>query len=30
MDFSVRRDGRRLFEAPPTASSDADMTPRTR
>src|SRR5215469_14117230 len=26
MDFSVRRDGRKLFEAPPTASSDADMT----
>ena len=27
MDFSVRRDGRRLFEAPPAAASDADMTP---
>jgi serine/threonine-protein kinase RsbW len=27
MDFSVRRDGRRLFEAPPPATSDADMTP---
>ncbi len=27
MDFSVRRDGRKLFEAPPAASSDADMTP---
>jgi serine/threonine-protein kinase RsbW len=27
MDFSVRRDGRRLFEAPPPASEDAEMTP---
>jgi serine/threonine-protein kinase RsbW len=27
MDFSVRRDGRKLFEAPPRASTDADMTP---
>jgi anti-sigma regulatory factor (Ser/Thr protein kinase) len=27
MDFSVRRDGRKLFEAPPAATSDADMTP---
>jgi hypothetical protein len=27
MDFSVRRDGRKLFEAPPAASGDADMTP---
>jgi serine/threonine-protein kinase RsbW len=27
MDFSVRRDGRRLFEAPPTAATDAEMTP---
>jgi serine/threonine-protein kinase RsbW len=27
MDFSVRRDGRRLFEAPPPASLDAEMTP---
>jgi serine/threonine-protein kinase RsbW len=27
MDFSVRRDGRRLFEAPPAAASDADTTP---
>jgi serine/threonine-protein kinase RsbW len=27
MDFSVRRDGRKLFEAPPAAVSDADMTP---
>jgi serine/threonine-protein kinase RsbW len=27
MDFSVSRDGRKLFEAPPAASSDADMTP---
>ncbi|HEV7147943.1 MAG TPA: ATP-binding protein [Pedococcus sp.] len=27
MDFSVRRDGRKLFEAPPPASTDTDMTP---
>jgi serine/threonine-protein kinase RsbW len=27
MDFSVRRDGRKLFEAPPPATNDADMTP---
>jgi serine/threonine-protein kinase RsbW len=27
MDFSVRRDGRKLFEAPPVAAGDADMTP---
>jgi serine/threonine-protein kinase RsbW len=27
MDFSVRRDGRRLFEAPPAAATDAEMTP---
>jgi serine/threonine-protein kinase RsbW len=27
MDFSVRRDGRRLFEAPPAATGDAEMTP---
>jgi serine/threonine-protein kinase RsbW len=27
MDFSVRRDGRKLFEAPPRATGDADMTP---
>jgi serine/threonine-protein kinase RsbW len=27
MDFSVRRDGRKLFEAPPAAAGDADMTP---
>ena len=27
MDFSVRRDGRKLFEAPPAASGDTDMTP---
>lgn len=27
MDFSVRRDGRKLFEAPPVATGDADMTP---
>jgi serine/threonine-protein kinase RsbW len=27
MDFSVRRDGRKLFEAPPIATQDADMTP---
>ena len=27
MDFSVRRDGRKLFEAPPAAATDADMTP---
>jgi len=27
MDFSVRRDGRKLFTAPPAASHDADMTP---
>jgi serine/threonine-protein kinase RsbW len=27
MDFSVRRDGRKLFEAPPAASQDADMMP---
>jgi serine/threonine-protein kinase RsbW len=27
MDFSVRRDGRKLFEAPPAASEDADVTP---
>ena len=27
MDFSVRRDGRKLFEAPPPATADADMTP---
>jgi serine/threonine-protein kinase RsbW len=27
MDFSVRRDGRKLFEAPPAATDDADMTP---
>lgn len=27
MDFSVRRDGRKLFEAPPTATGDSDMTP---
>jgi serine/threonine-protein kinase RsbW len=27
MDFSVRRDGRKLFEAPPAATGDADMTP---
>jgi serine/threonine-protein kinase RsbW len=27
MDFSVRRDGRKLFEAPPAASGDAEMTP---
>jgi serine/threonine-protein kinase RsbW len=27
MDFSVRRDGRKLFAAPPAASQDADMTP---
>ena len=27
MDFSVRRDGRKLFEAPPPATGDADMTP---
>ncbi|MFL5860686.1 MAG: ATP-binding protein [Solirubrobacteraceae bacterium] len=26
MDFSVRRDGRKLFQAPPPATSDADMT----
>jgi len=26
MDFSVRRDGRRLFEAPPAPATDADMT----
>jgi serine/threonine-protein kinase RsbW len=26
MDFSVRRDGRKLFEAPPAAAGDADMT----
>jgi serine/threonine-protein kinase RsbW len=26
MDFSVRRDGRKLFEAPPPAAGDADMT----
>jgi serine/threonine-protein kinase RsbW len=27
MDFSVRRDGRKLFEPPPPATEDADMTP---
>ncbi len=27
MDFSVRRDGRKLFEAPPAAAGDADMAP---
>jgi serine/threonine-protein kinase RsbW len=27
MDFSVRRDGRKLFEAPPAAASDSEMTP---
>jgi serine/threonine-protein kinase RsbW len=27
MDFSVRRDGRKLFEAPPPATNDVDMTP---
>jgi serine/threonine-protein kinase RsbW len=27
MDFTVRRDGRKLFQAPPPASEDADMTP---
>jgi serine/threonine-protein kinase RsbW len=27
MDFSVRRDGRKLFEAPPAATGDAEMTP---
>jgi serine/threonine-protein kinase RsbW len=27
MDFSVRRDGRPLFEAPPAAAIDAEMTP---
>ncbi len=27
MDFSVRRDGRKLFKAPPPASTDTDMTP---
>jgi serine/threonine-protein kinase RsbW len=27
MDFSVRRDGRKLFEPPPPATHDADMTP---
>ena len=27
MDFSVRRDGRKLFEAPPAAAGDTDMTP---
>jgi serine/threonine-protein kinase RsbW len=27
MDFSVRRDGRKLFEAPPTATGDTDLTP---
>jgi serine/threonine-protein kinase RsbW len=27
MDFSVRRDGRNLFDAPPVAVSDAEMTP---
>ncbi|MGH2894139.1 MAG: ATP-binding protein [Solirubrobacteraceae bacterium] len=27
MDFSVRRDGRKLFEAPPAATTDAEMTP---
>jgi len=27
MDFSVRRDGRKLFEAPPAAASDADTSP---
>jgi serine/threonine-protein kinase RsbW len=27
MDFSVRRDGRKLFEAPPPATGDAEMTP---
>lgn len=27
MDFSVRRDGRKLFEAPPAAAGDAAMTP---
>ncbi|HEX3976987.1 MAG TPA: ATP-binding protein [Solirubrobacteraceae bacterium] len=27
MDFSVRRDGRKLFEAPPAAAGDAEMTP---
>ncbi|HXD67288.1 MAG TPA: ATP-binding protein [Solirubrobacteraceae bacterium] len=27
MDFSVRRDGRKLFEAPPAATGDADLTP---
>jgi serine/threonine-protein kinase RsbW len=26
MDFSVRRDGRKLFEAPPSATSDAETT----
>ncbi len=26
MDFSVRRDGRKLFEAPPAAAGDASMT----
>jgi serine/threonine-protein kinase RsbW len=26
MDFAVRRDGRKLFEAPPPATNDADMT----
>jgi serine/threonine-protein kinase RsbW len=26
MDFAVRRDGRKLFDAPPEASTDADMT----
>ena len=30
MDFSVRRDGRKLFQAPPAASEDADMTPADR
>ncbi|HEY6526030.1 MAG TPA: ATP-binding protein [Solirubrobacteraceae bacterium] len=27
MDFSVRRDGRKLFEAPPAATGDAELTP---
>ena len=27
MDFSVRRDGRKLFEAPPAATQDEDMVP---
>ncbi|MGZ4169852.1 MAG: ATP-binding protein [Solirubrobacteraceae bacterium] len=27
MDFTVRRDGRKLFQAPPAPSQDADMVP---